>query len=67
MQTKAKAIRALKAQMNKIDQRGYVYQFPKGHWNWATVASPIGESLKESGMIYPTIGVKAQQFQLIEW
>jgi ABC-type Fe3+-hydroxamate transport system substrate-binding protein len=67
MISKAKAIRQLKHAQAKIDQRGYVYQYPKGHWSWATFDSPIGQNLRESGMIYPETNCKAQQFQMITW
>jgi hypothetical protein len=44
----------------------WVYQFPKGHWNYASVDSPVGQSLKENGMIYPENNCKAQQFRLVQ-
>lgn len=67
MQTKGKAIRSLKSRGGPTENQGYIYQFPKGHWGWATVNSPVGQSLRESGMIYPETGCKAQQFELISW
>lgn len=48
------------------DQRGfYIYQFPAGHWGYASYDSPIGHDLRDSGFIYPTIGCKARAFELI--
>lgn len=43
-----------------------VYQFPKGHWSYATPNSEVGQSLQATGYIYPEINCKAQQWELVE-
>ena len=63
--TKIKAINKARNHFGKSVESFYVYQFPKGHWSYATINSPIGESLRISGMIYPDIDCKAQQFEIV--
>lgn len=67
MLSKTKTIAQLKRNLSKTERRGYVYQFPKGHWGWASYSSPIGQNLRESGFIYPETNVKAQQFEEIQY
>lgn len=35
---------------------GIVYQFPQGHWHYATIKSPVGQSVIADGLIYPAQG-----------
>lgn len=60
--TKAKAIEQLKGFAGVVS-KGYVYQFEKGHWGYATFDSPIGADLRASDMtlIYAAQNIRAKQ------
>jgi hypothetical protein len=47
------------------DREFCVYQFPRGHWGYASLLSPVGEALQCNGMFYPEIGVAAQCWEVI--
>ena len=63
MKTKEAALRAWGKYYGKFRPAGMVYQFPKGHWAYCSATSPVGVSLRESGMIYPELNIKAQQWE----
>lgn len=62
MKTKAQAIKRL---TSEYKMSGYVYQFPAGHWNCCSLESPVGQSLADSGYIYPEFGIKAARFERV--
>lgn len=71
--SREQAVSLLKVRMDGIGNRGYVYQFPKGHWDWASFDSPIGHDLRNYGMIRhdPVPGgclaIRALQWEEISW
>jgi hypothetical protein len=64
MKTRGKAIAAGRKMLG-ADREFCVYQFPRGHWGYASLLSPVGEALQCNGMFYPEIGVAAQCWEVI--
>lgn len=63
MKTKAQAIQKAK---QVIGNREFaVYQFPRGHWGYASLASPVGIALQDTGMIYPELGIFAMAWEVV--
>jgi hypothetical protein len=42
-----------------------VYQFPKGHWGYASLDSPIYRDLSRGGAIYSDLEIAALQWDLV--
>lgn len=61
MKTQTAAIKRGKAIMG--DHQFFVYQFPAGHWGWAAINSPVGNSLDATEDIYP--GVPARVITVV--
>ena len=66
MKTQALAIRKWK-KFSCVRGQGFAYQFPAGHWDCCTAASPVGQSLAAEGMIYPRLDCDAQQLAPFSW
>lgn len=64
MRTKAAAIAKCR-KLWKTFGPFVVYQFPRGHWSYASLESPIGRDLQATGYIYPQIGSKARQWEIV--
>jgi hypothetical protein len=62
MRTKEEALGVYKELY--ADYEGYLYQFPDGHWDYCTSASPIGKRLETTGEIYA--GIKASKIEAIQ-
>ena len=63
--TKSQAIAKFRKLYQVKNEPFWVYQFPKGHWSYATTSSEVGRDLEATGHIYKSLGIEAKQYELI--
>jgi hypothetical protein len=44
---------------------GYIFQYPKGHWDSCSYDSQIGQDIRKGGYIYKNLKIKAKCFKYI--
>jgi hypothetical protein len=62
MKTKFAAEKQYQKMYGRHGYRAVIFQYPAGHWGYAIATSPVYESIKETGYIYPEINCKAKDF-----
>ena len=65
MKTKRAAEKQYQEMYGKHGFRGVIFQYPKGHWGYAIVNSPVYNAIRETGYIYPEINCIAKEFSFV--